>query len=159
MENFERLLLLTAFTCVACDGEIAKEEVALLKKMAQEKDVFGAIDIDKELEALVAQLKKEGHSLLEEYFDMLTSEEMTEEEQLKVLQVATDAIYADNVLEYSEIKYFKSIRRCFSVSDETILEKITGVEDFWLEQDTTDISFSAENIYSSLQFKELKIEE
>jgi len=159
MENFERLLLLTAFTCIACDGEIAKDEVSLLKEMASENKVFGDIDVDKVLETLIKQLEEQGIALLEEYFEMLSSAELSEDEQVKVLQVASDAINADNVIEYSEIKYFKSIRRCLSVADDVILEKVTGIEDFWLEQDVTDISLSAENIYTSLQFADLKIEQ
>ena len=37
--NFNNLLLRTAFSCMACDGEIAPEEVALMKNMAIEKNI------------------------------------------------------------------------------------------------------------------------
>lgn len=54
------LLLRTAFCCMACDGEIAPEEVELVKQMAKEKHLFGDIDIEKELNELVEEINQKG---------------------------------------------------------------------------------------------------
>ena len=35
---------------MSCDGDIAAEEVDLIKQMASEKHLFGDIEIDEELE-------------------------------------------------------------------------------------------------------------
>ena len=47
--EMNELLLRTAFACMSCDGNIAPEEVELIKQMAINNHLFGDIDIDKEL--------------------------------------------------------------------------------------------------------------
>ena len=66
MEQNE-LLLRTAFACMSCDGDIASEEVELIKQMANERHLFGDIDIDKELDSLVDEINKKGKGFLKEF--------------------------------------------------------------------------------------------
>ena len=56
--NFNNLLLRTAFSCMACDGEIAPEEVALIKTLSREKSLFGDVDIEVELRKMLEELKE-----------------------------------------------------------------------------------------------------
>ena len=135
MEQNE-LLLRTAFACMSCDGDIAKEEVDLIKQMAQEKHIFGDIDIDKELDRLVNEINLKGKGFLKQYLTSLTEASLTEEQELKVADVAVQTIRADNVIRYSEIKFFKVLRSNLKVvSDEALLEKIDGIDENYLAQD------------------------
>lgn len=135
MEQNE-LLLRTAFACMSCDGEIASEEVELIKQMSKEKQLFGEIDIDKELDELVREINLKGKGFLKQYLVNLAEESLTEEQELKVADVAVQTIRADNRIEYSEIKFFKVLRSNLKiVSDETLLEKIDGIDENYLAQD------------------------
>ena len=135
MEQNE-LFLRTAFACMSCDGEIASEEVELIKQMSKEKQLFGEIDIDKELDVLVTEINQRGKSFLKQYLTNLAEENLTEEQELKVADVAVQTIRADNVIQYSEIKFFKVLRSNLkTVSDETLLEKIDGIDENYLAQD------------------------
>ena len=135
MEQNE-LLLRTAFACMSCDGDIATEEVELIKQMSKEKLLFGEIDIDKELDELVEEINLKGKGFLKQYLASLAEESMTEEQELKVADVAVQTIRADNVIQYSEIKFFKVLRSNLKlVSDETLLEKIEGIDENYLAQD------------------------
>ena len=135
MEQNE-LLLRTAFACMSCDGDIASEEVELIKQMANERHLFGDIDIDKELDSLVGEINKKGKGFLKQYLNSLAEQTMTEEEELQVAEVAVQTIRVDNRIEYSEIKFFKVLRSNLKiVSDETLLEKIDGIDENYLAQD------------------------
>ena len=135
MEQNE-LLLRTAFACMSCDGDIASEEVDLIKQMSKEKQLFGEIDIDKELDELVKEINLKGKGFLKQYLVSLAEESLTEELELKVADVAVQTIRADNRIEYSEIKFFKVLRSNLkNVSDETLLEKIDGIDENYLAQD------------------------
>ena len=135
MEQNE-LFLRTAFACMSCDGEIASEEVELIKQMSKEKQLFGEIDIDKELNTLVKEINLKGKGFLKQYLTSLAEETLTEEQELKVADVAVQTIRADNRIEYSEIKFFKVLRSNLKiVSDETLLEKIDGIDENYLAQD------------------------
>lgn len=134
--ELNELLLRTAFACMACDGDIASEEVELIKKIATEKHLFGDIDIDKELKKLVEEINTQGKSFLKRYLTILAEQDMTEEEELKVADVAVQTIRADKHIEYNEIKFFKVLRSNLkSLSDETLIDKIKGIDENYLAQD------------------------
>lgn len=135
MEQNE-LLLRTAFACMSCDGDIASEEVELIKRLDREKRLFGEIDIDKELDELVKEINLKGKGFLKQYLVSLAEESLTEEQELKVADVAVQTIRSDKRIEYSEIKFFKVLRSNLKiVSDETLLEKIDGIDENYLAQD------------------------
>ena len=137
-QNINELLLRTAFACMACDGDIAQEEVDLIKKLDKEEHLFGDIKIDVELETLLKEINEQGKSFLKIYLDMVKEYQLNEEDSLCILDVAVKTIKADNIIKYSEIKFFKVIKANLSVSDQTILENVEGIDDMWVAQDIKD---------------------
>lgn len=132
--KFKKLLLKTAFSCMACDGDIDKREIKLIKRLQQEKNTFGDIDINTEMDQLLFAINKDGHQFMKDYFDELITTELTESNELNLIEVAIDTIKADEKVEYSEIKFFKVIRSKLKIDNEPILEKHPDFEDY-LEQD------------------------
>ena len=137
---FNKLLLKTAFSCMACDGDIDKREVKLIKQLQKERKTFGEIDINAELDTLLLAINKDGQQFLKDYFNELTTTELTEANELKLIEVAIDTIKADDKVEYSEIKFFKVIRSKLKIDNEPILEKHPDFEDY-LEQDIITDSY------------------
>lgn len=138
MENkdFNKLLLLTAFSCMACDGEIAGEELSLIKELDAKEKLFGDIEVGVELKKLKEQIDKEGNQFLKRYIGELGKSELTKEQELDLLRVAYRTILADNKVEYSEVKFFKVIRSNMKkLDDEVILSGIEGIEDYFIQDD------------------------
>jgi uncharacterized tellurite resistance protein B-like protein len=125
---------------MACDGDIDKREVKLIKQLQKERKTFGEIDINAELDTLLLAINKDGHQFLKGYFNELTNTELTEANELKLIEVAIDTIKADEKVEYSEIKFFKVIRSKLKIDNEPILEKHPDFEDY-LEQDIITDSY------------------
>jgi uncharacterized tellurite resistance protein B-like protein len=138
--NLNKLLLKTAFSCMACDGDIDKREVNLIKRLHKEKQTFGEIDINDELDNLLLSINKEGHQFLRNYFNELKSSELTEKDELKLIEVAIATIKADEKVEYSEIKFFKVIRSKLDIDNKAILESHPDFEEY-LEQDIISESY------------------
>ena len=141
-KSFNKLLLKTAFSCMACDGDIDKREVVLIKTMHQQKKIFGEMDINQELDNLLLEINRDGHKFLRNYFNELTSSELTEQNELKLIEAAIDTIKADNKVEYSEIKFFKVIRSKLKIDNEPILAIHPDFEEY-LEQDIISESYLA----------------
>ncbi|MUP45397.1 TerB family tellurite resistance protein [Gramella sp. BOM4] len=137
---FNKLLLKTAFSCMACDGDIDKREVKLIKKLHKENKTFGDIDIDVELDALLLAINKNGQEFLKNYFKELTTSDLSESKELKLIEVAIQTIKADDKVEYSEIKFFKVIRSKLKINNEVILNIHPDFEDY-LEQDIITDSY------------------
>lgn len=156
---FNKLLLKTAFSCMACDGDIDKREVILIKTMHQEKKIFGDIDINQDLENLLLEINRDGHKFLKSYFNELTSTELSEQDELKLIEVAIDTINADDKVEYSEVKFFKVIRSKLKIGNEPILAKHPDFEDY-LEQDIISESYLArlqEDFFDTNTLSEFKL--
>lgn len=140
--HFNKLLLKTAFSCMACDGNIDRKEINLIKRLQKERKTFGEIDINRELDSLIRAINKDGHQFLKEYFNELANIELTEADEMNLIEVAIDIIKADEKVEYNEIKFFKVIRSKLKIKDGQLLEKHPDFEDY-LEQDIITDIFSS----------------
>ena len=159
MEEFNKILLLTSVCCMACDGEIAKEEVETLKQLSQDQVLFGNEDINLVLPIIMDSLSKYGYDFVKSYLELLDKADFDEQQEIKILDVATKTIYADKKVEYDEIKFFKTIRHKLNISDDQILSQIEGVEDYWLSADAQDANVAAlEMNFNSVDYTSLKIE-
>lgn len=126
------LLLKTAFCCMACDGEIADEELNLIKTQAVKTSTFGDIDLEKILNDYVSQINVAGGAFLSNYLDEVSSANLQESDELSLVKIAIEMIEADNDIEYSEIKFFKEIRERLKISDDAILAELPDKEDYLL---------------------------
>ena len=126
------LYLKTVFSCIACDGDIAPEEVDLVQKLCKENDAFKGIDAETLVNKWVEEINAQGGTFLKNYLREVEDEELNEEQQLQVINLALEAIEIDNRIEYSEVKFFKKIRFRLPISDEAILAVHPDKEDFLL---------------------------
>ncbi|PGH39430.1 MAG: hypothetical protein CRN43_09095 [Candidatus Nephrothrix sp. EaCA] len=138
--TFDKLLLQTAFCCMAADGDIDPREVALIKSMCEKSPLFKALDFQEEINQLVHEINAKGKEFIRHYFDLLGKSSLSEKEELDLIDFAIQTIHADEVVEYSEIKFFKNIRHRLKVSDDKILEQFPDIE-FFLEEDIVTESF------------------
>jgi len=127
---------------MACDGDIDKREIVLIKTMHREKKFFGEIDINQELDILLLEINRGGLKFLTSYFNELTTSELTEQDELKLIEVAIDTIKADDKIEYSEIKFFKVIRSKLKIDNDSILAVYPDFEEY-LEEDIISESYLA----------------
>jgi uncharacterized tellurite resistance protein B-like protein len=132
--TFDKLLLKTAFCCMASDGKIDKREVELIKKMCEQSPIFNDFDFSKEINILLEKINNRGSEFIQYYFDLLNNTVLSEEEELNIIDFAIKTINADDIIEYSEVKFFKAIRKCLNVSDENILASYPDL-DTYLEED------------------------
>lgn len=140
---FNELLLKTAFSCMACDGQIDKRELELIKKLHNENTFFGELDIDDFLNIWYSELSQDGQKFLRNFFKDLSSTILTIEDELKIIEAAIKTIKADEKIEYSEIKFFKVIRSKLKIQNDSILAVHPDFEEY-LEQDIMSDSYLAQ---------------
>lgn len=138
--SYDKLLLNTAFCCMASDGHIDKREIALIKSLCDKSTLFKDFNFQNEINLLVQHINARGKEFISSYFELLDKSNLTQEEELMLIDFAIRTIKADDQLEYSEIKFFKNIRHRLKVSDEAILIAYPDIEQF-LEQDLITESY------------------
>ena len=153
--NTQELYLKTIFCCMACDGDIANEEVALVHDITSKQDVFDGMDVNAVINGYVASINANGALFLKQYLKELSSQELSNEEQKMIVDFALQTIFADNRIEYSEVKFFKKIRSRLSITDEEILANHPDVEDFLLP----DINVAEDPIWENVVFDNINFAE
>ena len=150
----EELYLKTIFCCMSCDGEIAEEEIEMVKNFCSNDDTFKEIEVEKTLNQWIKEINSEGIAFLKRHLCELSNINLSKEEELKIVDYAIKIIEADNKIEYSEIKFFKKIKARLALSDEDILEKHPDKEDYLLPDICETDDFILENTnYSLISFK------
>ncbi|MGL1887450.1 MAG: TerB family tellurite resistance protein [Reichenbachiella sp.] len=140
--ELEKLLLKTVFAFMICDSHISYDEVQLIKKIAHERKLFGNIDIDQELKDLVEHVNRRGISFFDDYFKKLKHTNLSEQDELKILDIAIKTIHADFEIKQEEISFLKILRVLLKVSNPKILETFPTVGDKFVDPDHfTDIYF------------------
>ena len=90
---------------MACDGDIAKEEVSLVNDITAKQELFRDMNIEATINDYVAAINAKGALFLKQYLKELEAQNLSTEEQMKIIDFAIQTIYADNKIEYSEVKF------------------------------------------------------
>lgn len=152
--DLSKLLLRTAFACMACDGDIDQREVDLIKRMHKEEQLFGDINLERRLDKLFSLVKQDGALFVSQYFNAIEGYGLSEVEEMKLVEIAVATIRADDKIEYEEVKFFKVIRSKLKISDEKILEKHPDFGEF-LEYDVISESYLLKLEFDSFGFKDV----
>lgn len=138
---------------MSCDGNIALQEINMVKKMAIETSMFEGLNMEELLNNYVSEINKDGTLFLKGYLNELSNVELSLEEQLNIVGLAIDTIEADGRIEYSEVKYFKKIRSRLSVSNEQILARYPDKEDYLLP----DINVMEDFVWHDVKFNNISL--
>ena len=136
--SFDKLLFNTVFCCMAADGDIDKREISLIKSICDKSALFSNFNFQEEINKLVEKINTSGKDYIQYYFDLLKHTQLSEEEELTLIDFAIQTINADEKIEYSEIKFFKNIRHRLKVKDHKILERFPDIEQYLEDDIITD---------------------
>lgn len=128
----KELFLKTAFCCMACDGNIADEEVRIIKEQSKKNDFLNNLDIENLLNVYISSINSEGISFLKSYLNEVRDNNFTNDEKVQLLKIAIDIIEADNEVQYSEVKFFKEIFNCLNVPEDLIEKEFPDKEIYFL---------------------------
>lgn len=138
--SFDRLLLKTAFCCMASDGKIDKREIKIIKSLCEKSHLLKDLNFQDEINILVSKINARGKEFISYYFELLQNSDLSEQDELTLIDFAINTIKADEQIEYSEIKFFKVIRHNLKINDEKIVSAYPEIES-WLEQDIITESY------------------
>lgn len=128
-KEFSDLLLLTAFSVMACDGDIDPKEITLISDFESRESLFKIENLEQRLNELVNEINQDGQGFLRNYFRRLSSSNLSFDEERQLVYVAIKMIEADEIVQYTELRFFKIIHSYLKISGEQILEEFSQVND------------------------------
>lgn len=131
----------------------------MVKSLAENDTRFSDMDIEAVLNGFIAEINASGKVFLKKYLNDLAETKLSDEEQVSLIDLAIKMIEADNQVLYSEVKFFKKLRACLSVSDEAILNVLPEKEEYLLpDVKSSEFVFDEDLKFAEIDFKSLKIE-
>lgn len=120
---------------MASDGHIDSREVKMIELLCSKSDWFKNFDFKQEINHLIEAINAGGVSFIQTFLDDLENVSLSEIEEKEVLDFAIKTIYADEKIEYSEVKFFKTIRHRLNISDDSIRQFFPELDDNFIEVD------------------------
>lgn len=101
---------------------------------------------------------------IKNYLDELEKTSLTEPENINLLNIVFEVIFADGKVEYSEVKFFRNIRVRLSISDEVIEKNFANTPDLdvFLAKDIVDplsVEKVTQQYFSSIEIPQFNLEE
>lgn len=160
--EFPKILLNTIFTFMVCDGDISPDELEYIKKMTVNQSLFEDMDVDKELQEMVRLVNLKGVDYLGDYFKKVKHADLSEEDELLMLEFALETIKSDNQIKMDEVNFLKILRTMLKSSDEKILTRFPEMaKDFVKKDDLTNayIKEIYENYFNQKELPKFDIDD
>lgn len=145
-EAFQEFLLKSAISVIACDSHIDESEISEIKNMAENEIYFMGYDFEKALSENLNYIKKNGASAINEYLNEVTSANLSERQELILLEVLIRAIESDGKIEASEVKFLQMVKSKLRMSEEVIITKfpkqmnyLIDFNNYGQQQEFTDV--------------------
>ncbi|MDO4781698.1 MAG: hypothetical protein Q4A09_00600 [Capnocytophaga felis] len=126
---FEKIVLKTAFCCMASDGEIDQSEVKVIEELCENSQWLKNTEFHTEIPKLTTEFNQQGKEFIKSYFQELEKYTFSEKQNLIIIDIALQVILADEKVEYSEVKFFKNIRNRLKIDNGTIEEAFKHIPD------------------------------
>ena len=123
------------------------------ESITEQSELFSNLDVEKELNAFIAQINEQGKAFLANYIQEVANASLTPQEELQLVKLAIQTIEADENVEYSEVSFFKRIRAKLNISDDEILAELPDKEDYLMP----DIIDKSDDLWSPVSFSEIKL--
>lgn len=119
--DFQKLLFKAAITTTAVDGEIHQDEISEIKNIAESTAYFLDFDYEEILEQTVFEVKSKGKAYINQFLTELKTIELSEKQELKLIEVLLRVIEADKVIENNEVEFLQLVKSRLKTSDETLI--------------------------------------
>lgn len=119
--DFQNFLLKSAIAVMACDGVIENEEIEEIKNMVSNEIYFMGYDFEKPFEANLNYIKSNGKVAINEYLTELSTLNLNDRQELRLIEVLIRTIESDKKIETNEIKFIQLVKSKLKISEETII--------------------------------------
>lgn len=131
--DFQKLLFQSAVSAMAVDGEIHDNEIEEIKSIVRSTAYFLDFEFEKELEDNISNIKRNGKEAINQYLLMLSSSQMSEKQEVILIEVLLRMMEADNKFEDNEVKFLHMVKSKLKTSEEVLVMKFPRQVDYLMD--------------------------
>tara|TARA_B100000767_G_C19613829_1_gene471027 strand:+ start:72 stop:566 length:495 start_codon:yes stop_codon:yes gene_type:complete len=126
--NYKNVLLETAVSAIACDGDIDDREIEALKNIEKNSPYFSSEDLSKTLEKSLKKCSKDVIKYQKSVFNKINKGKLNLLQELTLMEISLRIIAADEIEEDSERDFIINLRKCLSISDLILFQRFGKIE-------------------------------
>lgn len=121
--DFKSFLFKSAIMAMACDGDIADEEVNEIKQIVANEIYFMGYDFEEPLKSNIEYIKLNGKNAINQYLQEIATNELNENQEILLVEVLLKMIQADAKVEESELKFLQMAKSKLKTDEQTLIVK------------------------------------
>ena len=131
--DFKPFLFKSAVMAMACDGDIAEEEITEIKNIVANEIYFMDYDFEEPLKTNIENIKANGKNAINEYLQEIVSNDLNEHQEILLIEVILRMMQADKKVEESEIKFLQMAKSKLKTDEQTLIVKFPSQIDYLMD--------------------------
>ncbi len=145
--EFKDFLFKSAVIAMACDGDIAEEEINEIKTIVANEIYFMGYEFEEPLQKNIEAIKINGKYAVNQFLQEITNNDLNEHQELLLIEVLLKIIQADTKVEENELRFLHLAKSKLKTDEQTLIVKFPHQIDYLIdfnnyglhEEFTTDI--------------------
>jgi uncharacterized tellurite resistance protein B-like protein len=121
--DFKNFLFKSAVMAMACDGDIAEEEIAEIKNIVANEIYFMGFEFERALKEYIDLITLDFDSAMHNYLQEISANNLKESQEILLVEVVLRVILADQKVEESELKFLHRIKSKLKIEEEALMMK------------------------------------
>ena len=126
--NYTNILLETAVSAIACDGDIDEREIEALKNIEKNSPYFSSDDLSDNLEKYLKKCSSDITKYQKSVFNKIKKGKLNLLQELTLMEISLRIITADEIEEDLEKEFIINLRKCLSVSDLILFQRFGKID-------------------------------
>lgn len=115
LQQYQRLLLQQALHVMACDGHVDAREIDEFRRLTGTTPYFDELDVEQEVTEALQTLEERGPAAVEDSLEQLRSEDLSDRQRLRLLEILLHVVHADDSIEAEECEYLQRTRDALGI--------------------------------------------
>jgi len=121
--EFKDFLFKSAVIAMACDGDIAEEEINEIKTIVANEIYFMGYEFEEPLRKNIEAIKSNGKNTVNQFLHEITNNDLNEHQELLLIEVLLKIIQADTKFEENELRFLHMAKSKLKTDEQTLIVK------------------------------------
>lgn len=131
--EFKDFLFKSAVIAMACDGDIAEEEINEIKNIVANEIYFMGYEFEEPLQKNIEAIKINGKNAVNQFLQEITNNDLNEHQELLLIEVLLKIIQADTKVEENELRFLHLAKSKIRIDEQTLIVKFPHHIDYLID--------------------------
>jgi uncharacterized tellurite resistance protein B-like protein len=122
-KEFKEFLFKSAVMAMSCDGNISQAEIDEIRKIVASEIYFIDYEYENPLKNYIDYIKYNGKNAVSEYLKEVGKSELSEKQEILLIEVVLRIIEADNNIYETERKFLQMVIKNLKIDEQTLIIK------------------------------------